>query len=56
MTGKFSHHPLLTFITRWNVALHEDMSFVDPAHGVLTVPANFEMACVRRFSMIIFTK
>jgi len=47
--GKFDVHPAVRFTSRWNVATQESLTFNDPVHGLLTVPANFssDLASIR---------
>jgi len=47
--GKFGTHPAVRFISRWGVATQERLTFNDPEHGELTVPADFysDLASIR---------
>ena len=47
--GKFDVHPAVRFTSRWDVATQEGMTFNDPVHGLLTVPADFysDLASIR---------
>jgi len=40
--GKFSTQPVVRFTSRWQVSVQEPLSFHDPKHGLLTVPAGFD--------------
>lgn len=52
--GKFGARPLLRWISRWRVELHEDLVFSDPVHGLITVPAGFvsDLASIRMLRTI----
>lgn len=47
--GKFSSQPAMRWVSRWEIHLIDELSFHDPVHGLITVPAGFvsDLASIR---------
>lgn len=49
LAGKFDIRPDIRYISRWEVEMRQSMTFGDPVHGSITVPATFvsDLASIR---------